>query len=287
MAITDGCLRLSQGSKSTKTVELVDCPNCDVKTQIADHSGGYNYCINCEAGLGAEVEVVEEMLPVFTCNACGATTPTLHEKTGTVGDIEVLNCSGENCERTIAANCDDSTFQPYSTILQASWVQGAGNIPAGVAVQPVEAVPEQAVVQLLNLEAKTEERTFRLYSPDSSNALLVYHNGDVAGYLTWNVAGNVDDRSAPAVFRQVFVLPAKRRQGLATTLVETFLNTVATDRADGEYVVEGANTSTLRVLDSMGEVSYEVTDKGIKNIDTKQVTFTKSNPFQKLATELR
>lgn len=287
MVITDGCERLGGSSKVATEVDLVDCPDCDVKTQIADYVGGLNYCVNCEAGLGAEVDVVEERLPAFTCAACGETTPTVYEKTGSVGDIDVLNCAGEGCDRTIAANYGHATFQRYSTILTASWVRGAGNIPSGTAVYPVETEAERAAVRILNLEAKTEDRSFRLYSPDSANAYLVYDNNDVAGYLTWNVGENEDDGTAPAVLRQVFVFPSKRRTGLASRLVETFLETAAAERAGGEYKVEGANASTLRLLASLDEVSYDVTDDGITNIDTKQVTFTKNNPFRELATELR
>jgi GNAT superfamily N-acetyltransferase len=217
---------------------------------------------------------------------CGETTPTLYEHVGHVGDCEVLNCSGDDCDRTVAVNYAQTTFQPYTAVLKTSWVLGSGASASGTAVEPVETDQQRAAVQILNLEAKHEDRSFRLYTPESSNAFLVYEGEDVVGYLTWNVGEN-DDGTAPAVLRQVFVLPTKRRTGLASRLVETFLENAAAGRAGGEYNVEGANASTLRLLESLGEVSYDVTDDGIENIDTKQVTFTKSNPFRELSTELR
>lgn len=287
MVITGGCTRLGSSTETTTTQPIVNCPECDVNTQIADVIGGSNFCVSCEALLGDTVDTREETLPGFTCGTCGTTTAPMYETTGSVGNIELLNCSGDNCNRTVAANYSKTTFQPYSELLTASWVRSTNSSPTGVNITPVETAREQAAVQILNLEAKEEDRSFRLYNPDSANALLVEYHGDVTGYLTWNVGEHPDDGSNPAILRQIFILPQFRRQKLATHLVETFLETVVSDRAGGEYTVEGANASTLQLLKSMGEVSYDVTNDAVENIDTKRVSFTKTNPFAKLRSALQ
>lgn len=287
MAITSGCTRLGSSVETTTTQTVVNCPQCDVKTQIADVVGGSNYCVSCEELLGATVDTRDETLPGFTCGACGTTTAPMYETTGSVGDVEVVNCSGDSCGKTVAASYNQVAFQPYSELLTVSWVRNTKSSPTGANVTPVETAREQAAVQILNLEAKEEDRSFRLYNPDSTNALLVEYNGDVTGYLTWNVGEQPDDGSNPAILRQIFVLPQFRRQKFATQLVETFLETIVSDRAGGEYTVESANASTLQLLKSMGEVSYDVTNDAVENIDTKRVSFTKTNPFAKLCSAVQ
>lgn len=286
MPATDGCQKLTTGSKSVETVDLIVCPYCGKRSNMATRYGVIHACIACDEPLGRDLSLEEERLPVFTCGACGQETPPLYEHIGHVGDVSVLNCSNEDCDHLVAAMLDDSVYKDPNVLLSAAWIEGVDGVGQGRRVTVVETSEQKAAVQLLNVEAKNEDTTFSLYKPEHANAFLAYHNRTAVAYLTWTAEPAEDTRSGKvAVLRQIFTLPPFRRAGIGTLLLEQFKQEAA-DFADDFYAVEGANTQTLRLLKAVGDVDYSVTDEGVEPTKTDIVAFLKTNPFQKLASEL-
>ncbi|MDB2269502.1 GNAT family N-acetyltransferase [Halorubrum ezzemoulense] len=286
MPATDECQKLTTGSKSVETVELIFCPNCGERANKASKYGDINACIACDEPLGRDLPLEEERLPVFTCGACGEETPPFYERLGHVGDVQVLNCSNKDCNYLVAAIYDNDEYRELNDFLSATWIEGVDNFTRDRQVTDVE-TPEQKVgVQLLNIEAKNEDTTFSLYKPEQTNAFLAYHDQTAVGYLTWTAEPAEDTRSGKvAVLRQIFTLPTFRRAGVGTLLLKRFKQEAA-NFADGLYAVEGANTQTLRLLKAAGDVDYRVIEESVEPTKTDTVVFLKSNPFQKLASEL-
>ena len=286
MLATDGCQKLTTGSKSVETVELIVCPDCGERSNRATMYGEMHACIACDEPLGRDLPLEEERLPVFTCGTCGEETPPFYEHLGHVGDVSVLNCSNEDCDYLVAAMLDNGVYEDPNVLLSAAWIEGVDGAGQDRQVSVVETPEQKAAVQLLNVEAKNEDRTFSLYKPEHANAFLAYHDRTAVGYLTWTAEPAEDTRSGKvAVLRQIFTLPTFRRAGIGTLLLEQFKQEAA-DFADDLYAVEGANTQTLRLLKAAGDVDYSVTDEGVEPTKTDTVAFLKTNPFQKLASEL-
>lgn len=286
MPATDGCQKLTTGSKSVKSVELIVCPDCGERSNMATKYGEMHACIACDESLGRELPLEEKRLPMFTCGACGEDTYPLYEYLGQVGDISVLNCSNGDCNYLVAAMDDNGVYKDPNVLLSAAWVDGVDRSGRDRQVTVVETPEQKAAVQLLNVEAKNEDSTFSLYKPEYANAFLAYHDRTAVGYLTWTVEPAEDTRSGKvAVLRQIFTLPTFRRAGIGTLLLDQFKQEAA-DFADDLFAVEGANTQTLRLLKAAGDVDYSVTDEGVEPTKTDTVAFLKANPFQKLASEL-
>ncbi len=283
---TDGCQKLTTGSKSCEIVELIVCPHCGERSDMATKYGEMYTCIACDESLGYDLPLEEERLPMFTCGACGEETPPFYEQLGQVGDISVLNCSNEDCDRLVAAMLNNDEYKDPNVLLSTAWIEGVDDGLQDRQVTAVESPEQKAAVQLLNVEAKNEDTTFSLYKPEHTNAFLAYHDRTAVGYLTWTVEPTEDTRSGKvAVLRQIFTLPTFRRAGIGTLLLEQFKQEAA-DFADDCYAVEGANTQTLRLLKAAGDVDYSVTDEGVETSKTDTVAFLKTNPFKKLAEEL-
>jgi GNAT superfamily N-acetyltransferase len=286
MTATDECQKLTTGSKSVEPVELIICPDCGERSNMATKYGEMHACIACDEPLGRDLPWEEERLPVFTCGACGTETPPLYERIGHVGDVSVLNCSNEDCDYLVAAMLDNGGYKDPNVVLSAEWIEGVDDVGRDRRVTVVETPEQKAAVQLLNVEAKNEDTTFSLYKPEHANAFLAYHDRTAVGYLTWTTEPAEDTRSGKvAVLRQIFTLPTFRRAGIGTLLLGQFKQEAA-DFADDIYAVEGANTQTLRLLKAAEDVDYSVTDEGIEPTKTNTVVFLKTNPFKKLASEL-
>lgn len=289
MGILDGTQRLGNSVSKTTSEQLVVCPECGTKATYAVVHYGINCCHDCDTYFGEDVPQEEVNIETLTCQSCSEDTHKIPKNRSKAGTFDKYICSNEQCSRILEIESGTGKFIPVLDFLSGSHMQTSfdESTPAPIEVSEVDGVEKESVVELLNTEAEAENSTFRLYNPDSSEALLAYQDNAFVGYLTWGTEEAEEVGTLP-VFRQVFVLPSYRRQGVATSLIQYFINHVVPVYTDGLYAVEGANISTLRVLESMDEVAFTVDfeEECITDVDRGNVVFYKSNPFQQLASKM-
>jgi GNAT superfamily N-acetyltransferase len=141
-------------------------------------------------------------------------------------------------------------FSPLE-VLNLGWVKNAQNRAALIPFSAYRALEcrtkaEDLIVTLLVRAAKNEDSGFLYGSSENSHALLCIDNRQYLGYIRWS-----HGKERHPALRQLFVVPERRREGIATALIRYWAETYAFPVGE-KFGVENPNEKTIRILTRLG-----------------------------------
>jgi ribosomal protein S18 acetylase RimI-like enzyme len=228
------------------TEEWHQCPNCFLVRQSVILSEGIWTCYRCQTGTRLEdLGTVPTEVDVLTCANCGndvpATPNNLYSDWGYI-------CS--KCNSTVAITFENNLLQP-STIFDISSsleiVGRDGEIDDQLRIAEIRTAWELLVVHVMQSMAREEHEPFMNARLEEQRTALVFLPEDkkIVGYILWS------DDGTEATLRQIYVLPAERRKGIASRLLDYWVREYA-DKVGDRFAVESPNEKSVGLLIKLG-----------------------------------
>ena len=117
----------------------------------------------------------------------------------------------------------------------------------------VKTFRDKCALRILNMEAKIEAFSFRNLPREEIETFLLISTVKLLGYLAWNRIGCGDK----PVLRQLYIVEAERRKGLASKLIQCFVKDNCRQEEKVMFVAESPNEASLQLFVKLGFAKKE------------------------------
>ena len=247
--------------KKTAQVQFYRCPDCaHCQETIFWGPDELAECFSCHKRFPHRAFTPAKVRRIIAvCRECGADVPLTPSYFGIAG----LGYICSECKSYVAIAYGMQTVNP-TTVLQPAWNPGVRKrgelVSKNLVFTRCRTKKDYLIVQLLQAFVKEEDSRF-LFVRDKEQSAGLYL--DVAkrkylGFLVWNKS---DEH---AILRQIFIVPHKRRKGLASRLVTFWIERYA-NKVNDTFGIESPNEKALNLHIKLGHVIQEGESvKGVK-----------------------
>ncbi len=240
--------------RKTSLLEFYKCPGCGraQESLLLDENDSAE-CFSCNKRFPkVEFGTAKVRRTVVECGNCGADVSMTFSNANMLGIGYI--CS--NCNSFVAVEFGAQLLDPVE-VLKQSWnpsVEKHG-IPVDndLTVFKCRTKKEYLIVQLLQILAKEEEKSFRSVTSDgdfSVGLLFDSSKKQLAGSLIWNVEWE------HAILRQIFIVPDERRRGLAERMVVFWVKEYA-DKISDRFGIEAPNEKARSLHAKLGHIKID------------------------------
>lgn len=222
------------------------CPKCGhTQESLVGNDEGF-LCFACrrrfpkESFLSARVK-----RKIARCHQCGKDVPMSDDWAGGLGYI----CE---CNNYVALHYGRKAVEP-ATIFDVKWnstaLKRAKPIASGRCLTRCRTKKDFLVIYAMQILAKQEDSRLLYFTPEESTGELYMDKRakEYLGFLIWNKHNGL------AGLRQLFIMPKFRRRGLATELVNFWVENVA-DKIGDTFGIEAPNDKASALHAKLGHI---------------------------------
>jgi len=235
------------------TIEMFKCPECmfNFGSSVLLGDDSTVQCWKCNKRHHFDHLVIfPKRILEAKCENCRRRSPLIEDYCfNPVYNLRVFQCS--KCLQEIAARYGRRLIRPQdilrsvaSNLNQDSYFSLFGDF----VWLNAKSGNEWILADRMNKMAKSENTGFKTLNQDDFNVWVVLANGNAAGYIAHNT------KQGLPILRQLYILPEYRNQGIASKLIETWIEEYATN---GKFGIEDPVPATQRILKSY-EASHEI-----------------------------
>jgi GNAT superfamily N-acetyltransferase len=242
-------------SRRVGSVTFYKCPLCgDYYDLLTPNPKGLAQCFACNKSSAETTFVrIKKKTVIARCAHCGTEVPFVPSAVGLIGPM----CSDFACSNYVAV-CYGKAFLEPRTVLDTRWnpgLQSRGErISAGLLFAPCRSKKDQTILRLLQVLAKQDDERFKFGDPNEFRSALCFDRRQrrYLGFLVWT-------ESKTAVLHQLFVVRDERRKGIASKMVNFWIDNYA-KRLGERFGIEGPNEAALKLHVKLGHIKIRGSD---------------------------